>query len=142
MKQLRFHKGFTLIEAMIVVAIVGILASIAVPQYQNYLQTTGRGDAYKALGRMLDKQEHYVNRNNAASYTTDVSLVGGEDTEHGYYKISVISADSKEVVLQAKAVVGGPQENDMEGSVDCSTLTISSTGARTPPECWVKQFLW
>lgn len=131
-------KGFTLIELMIVVAIVGILGMIAIPQYNNYMQRSGRGDAYKALGNMVDKQEHYVLRNNAASYTNDVNLVGGEDTEFGYYKLSIVSADASGYVLQAKAVVGGPQENDMEGVVDCSTLTLSNTGAKTPIDCWVK----
>jgi len=137
MKQNR-SKGFTLIELMIVVAIIGILATIAIPQYQNFLHRSGRGDATKALGNMIDKQEKYVLRNNAGSYTSDVVILGGEDTEFGYYKVSVLSADANGYVLQATAVVGGPQENDMQGATDCSTLTISSTGLKTPAECWVK----
>jgi len=133
MKQNR-SKGFTLIELMITVAIVGILATIAIPQYQDYLHVTGRADATKALGKMIDKQQHYVLRNNATSYTNNLTLIGGEDTEFGYYKISVVSADANGFVLEATAVPGKAQEGD----VGCTVLTISSTGVKTPPECWVK----
>lgn len=133
MKQNRSN-GFTLIELMIVVAIIGILATIAVPQYSNYLLRTGRGDATKALGNMIDKQEKYVLRNNAASYTSNLAILGGEDTEFGYYKLSVLSADANGFVLQATAIPGESQDGD----TGCEILTISSTGLKTPPECWVK----
>ena len=133
MKQIKL-KGFTLIELMITVAIVGILATIALPQYQDYLHKTGRGDATKALGIMIDKQEKYVLRNNASSYTTDMAILGGIDTEFGYYTLSVVSADANGFVLQATAVPGESQEGD----TGCEILTISSTGLKTPPECWVK----
>jgi len=61
-------------------------------------------------------------------------ILGGEDTEFGYYKVSVLSADANGFVLQATAVPGKAQEGD----TGCEVLTISSTGLKTPPECWVK----
>jgi len=127
-------KGFTLIELMIVVAIVGIISAIAIPQYQNYLHVTSRADATKALGRMVDQQEYYVLRHNATSYTNDVNKVGGPDTEFGYYTISIDTADSAGFKLRATAVVGKSQEDD----TGCTELTLTSTGQKAPIECWAK----
>lgn len=124
--------GFTLIELMITVAIISILATISVPMYKNYVKSSNREDAYGALLRMRDAQEQYMLRNNAAAYTTDETLIGGTNTEHDYYTVTVQSADASGFVLQAVAVVGGPQEFD----APCTTITLSSTGARGPATCW------
>jgi len=132
------NKGFTLIELMITVAILGILATVALPQYQDYISRTSRSDATKALQRMADAQEQFVLRNNASSYTTDVSLIGGSQTEHGYYTLSVVSADASTYVLQATAIGSERQINDIDGALDCRTLTLSNTMIKTPAGCWVK----
>jgi len=133
MKQIK-SKGFTLIEMMITVAIIGILAAIAAPQYQNYLLVTGRADATKALAKLVDKQESYVLRNNAPSYDPAMTM----ETEFGYYKIETISAGPNGFLLEATAVAGESQEGDIIDGVDCTVLRISNTGEKTPPECWVK----
>lgn len=137
---MNYQKGFTLIEAMVTVAIIGILAAIAVPMYADYAVRTGRTDAFTALLRMADKQEHFVLRNNGGSYATNAQInsVGGASTEKGYYDISITSANASGYTLQADAIVGGPQENDMEGVTDCSTLTLNSAGQKTPAACWVQ----
>jgi len=137
MKQM-YTKGFTLIEVMITVAIIAVLATIAMPQYQNFIQKTGRADATSALQRMSDLQVQYVLRNNAGSYTTNVALIGGANTEHGYYTLSVVSATASTYKLQAVADPAGPQAGDKEGAVDCTVLTLTDAFVKTPAECWVK----
>lgn len=127
-------KGFTLIELMITVAIIGILTAVAVPMYTNYMGETSRSDATNALRKLADMQEHYVLRNNAGTYKADMSI----NTEFGYYTVTTASATTKGYTLQAVAVTTGPQANDKEGAVDCTTLTLTHEGIKTPPECWVK----
>lgn len=127
-------KGFTLIEVMITVAIIGILASIAVPMYNQYLSKTYRSDAYSALERMATKQEELMLRKNGGGYETTVTNIGGPDTKNGYYKLSVISATDSGFSLQADAVLAGPQGND----TGCTALILTSTGLKTPEECWLE----
>ena len=124
--------GFTLIELMITVAIIGILAGIGYPMYGDYLTRTSRNDAASALQRMAGKQEELMLIMNGGSYTTDLTNIGGPDTKNGYYTLSVVSADAKGFVLQAVAVGGKAQDND----TGCTTLTFSSTGLKGPAECW------
>ncbi|MDY6929824.1 MAG: type IV pilin protein [Pseudomonadota bacterium] len=59
----RVSSGFTLIELMIVVAIIGILAAIAYPSYQNYVESTRRGDAKGALMSFASAMERYYTQN-------------------------------------------------------------------------------
>lgn len=57
-------KGFTLIEVMVVVAIIGILASIAIPSYTGYIQRAHRSEGTAALAEYNSKMAHYYLDNN------------------------------------------------------------------------------
>jgi len=58
--QSRKTKGFTLIELMIVVAVIGVLAAIAVPQYQNYVQKGALGSALATATALKTNYEDYI----------------------------------------------------------------------------------
>ena len=53
------QNGFTLIELMIVVAIIGVLSAIAYPSYQSYMKKSARADAKVGLTKLADKQERF-----------------------------------------------------------------------------------
>ena len=90
-KRLR-NQGFTLIELMIVVAIVGILAAIAFPSYQDSLNKGRRSDGQAALLQLQSVMErHMFDNNQYPSKLSDLSIYSSDSTEspEGHYDVSI-----------------------------------------------------
>lgn len=90
----RLRNGFTLIELMIVVAIIGILAAIAMPSYQNYKVKVNRVDTQAELMEVISKINRYKIANfhykKTATTTIDLSDLGVSGTsENGLYNLSL-----------------------------------------------------
>ena len=122
--------GFTLIELMIVIAIIGIISAIAYPSYNSYMTKSRRADAKVSLTKMADAQERWYLQN--STYTTDVANVGGATSPDGNYTMAITSADVNGYVMTATATAN--QANDTR----CAVFTLSSTGAKTATNttCW------
>ena len=127
----RMH-GVTLIELMIVVVIVAILASIAVPSYRNYVIRSQRTDATAALLRLAAAQEKFYLQNN--TYASNASQVGGASSEHGWYTIAVNAADANGFSASATVTAGKAQAKDTA----CNIFTIDESGQRGAKsmDCW------
>lgn len=138
----RSTKGFTLIELMIAVAVIGILIAIAVPAYRDQTMKSRRADAITALEKAAARQEQYYFQHNA--YTTTESNLGGAATyitsPEGYYRVVVTqpNGSDQEYTLTATPVSGGPQASDAK----CTTFTLDHLGVKggTPTAnasmCW------
>ena len=132
--------GFTLIELMIVVAIVGVLSAIAFPSYNSYMKKSARADAKVGLTKLADKQERFYLQNN--TYTTAFTAAGlntSTTSEEGYYEFSITSSDLVSgFTLIATAVANKSQAND----TGCTVMKLSSTGVKAPngpapvKDCW------
>jgi type IV pilus assembly protein PilE len=131
--------GFSLVELMIVVAIIGILVGIGMPAYQNHMRKAHRADAQGDLLDMAARQERFLAQNNA--YTGDVSTAAGLDlgstsSREGYYTLSAAACAGGILancyLLTAEAI--GGQATD----TDCAKIFYSSTGVKsgTTGECW------
>ena len=137
MRKAKKQFGFTLIELMIVVAIVGILTAVVYPSYTNFVFRSNRAEAQTELMRLSNLQEQrFVDWR---AYTQDMTQIGGNGdphiTESGNYSIdAVVSADGDTFTLMATAQ--GAQLNDLA----CPTFTLTETGlqgpAATAAACW------
>ena len=135
-------KGFTLIEMMIVVAIIGILASIALPNYTKYVLQSRRTIAINAILDLAGKQARYYTIGNTYTgslltlgYANDPMLVS--DTANPFYSLSVVPGSTANT-FTLQAVPQNAQVNDTE----CGTFMITQLGQKTvtgtssAASCW------
>ncbi|HID46585.1 MAG TPA: type IV pilin protein [Chromatiaceae bacterium] len=117
------RRGFTLIELMIVVAVVGILAAIGYPSYVDSVRKARRSDGTAALMNAAQRMEVFYAKN--ATYTSTLADANIPATsEEGYFNISIPAANAGSYTLRATAV--GDQAND-----DIKGFQLTSTGAKT-----------
>jgi type IV pilus assembly protein PilE len=129
-------RGFTLIELVIAVAIVGILVAIAYPSYEEQMRKTRRAEGKAALNEVASRLERCYTRFNAYDHATCAGIAS-MTSENGYYEISASAIAASSYTLEAAPKKA--QVNDTK----CGTLSLSHVGVRshsgTPPEgyaCW------
>jgi type IV pilus assembly protein PilE len=123
----RLNNGFTLIELVIAIAIIGILVSIAYPSYQSTILKSRRVDAEGALMGFANAMERYYTVNNAypsAGTTGIYAATSPVDGGTAYYQLSITSSTTSTYQLQASPI--GIQAADLL----CGTLTFDQAGVK------------
>lgn len=136
-KPVTFQQGVTLVELMIVVAIMAILATIAYPSYQSSVLKSRRAEAHTDLFALQLAMEKA--RGNCATYASAIGSGGcsGGEVEYtantSYYTLSISGASASTYTLTATAT--GAQASD----TDCATITLTRDGTQggtSGDDCW------
>jgi len=130
------QSGFTLIEVMIVVVIIGILAAIAYPSYDEYVKRANRSEGQALLNDAAARQERYFAQNNAYITSSDELSKLGLRTETGKYKLQVAEGAKGDGGYLLTAL-------QQFGDSKCGNLTLNAMGkkgrtgtGKTVEECW------
>lgn len=120
-------RGFTLVEALMALAVVAVLTTIALPTMTDALHRARRIEAVAALGALQQAQERH--RGTEAAYTSDLSALGWPEglSPSGAYTLEVAQADEAGYRLVARATAGGSQSGDAR----CAVLVVEVQAANT-----------
>ena len=130
----RRQTGVTLIELMVVIAIIGIVSAVALPAYNKHVLKSNRSNAQAILLETAQFMERYYTANNSyvnAAVLTAVVPKGATGTAIKYNVSFSVTPTASAYTVQAVPANG--QSGD-----SCGTLTVSQTGAQTPTTagCW------
>lgn len=138
------RNGFSLIELMIAVLIVGILAAIAVPSYSAYVKRANRTDATRSLSKTAQALERCYSQNfTYAAATCPANVVGPAPSSQGYYQITitvtvVAGPPASETYSLSAVPVLSPQTTDAA----CTSFTLDSTGLQGAAPAGNTQTCW
>lgn len=131
------QQGLTFIELILVVAIIGILASIVYPSYSDHIRKGHRRQAQADMAKLqLYLEEHYDK-----GYSADTIIIDGKchtfcEVDRDRYEISAsISSDGYVISATPKTTKG--QQKDKCSGASYNKLTLAHTGESLPAECWL-----
>lgn len=132
-------RGFSLIELLIVITVVGLLLAVALPSYTRYVLRSHRSSAITGVLDVASRQARYYTTNN--TYTTSLTALGYPadpmpvtDTSNRYYNLSVSAASATGFTVSAAPQ--GAQVKDTCGTYTYTDLGVKSVSFGSLGDCW------
>lgn len=122
-------QGFSLVEILTTLAIIGILAGIAIPNYQGYLVKANRASAQQFLLAIANKQEQYLLDSRSYAGTLAALALTPPSELAGKYSCGLQNVTASPPAYEAICTAQGSQTSDGD-------LKIDQTGAKTPAGKW------
>lgn len=133
-------QGFTLIELMIVVVILGIVVAIAVPAYQMYVTKGRRQDGKAKVMEVAQRLERYYSER--LTYTTsptDLGYTNPLKSDQGFYTLTIAANDGSTIASSFK-ITAAPQGVQSTRDTACGSLIMTSENVRSTStsatNCW------
>jgi type IV pilus assembly protein PilE len=134
----KYMRGVTLMELMVVVVVIGILATLAYPNYRQFVARAKRTEAKSALLQIASMQERFYLQNN--TYTTDMTNLGfanaaNQPSDSGTYVINVTDADANGFTAAAQYQIADEEQGK------CATFQIDGAGVKSSAplaDCWTR----
>ena len=129
-------RGFTLIELMIVIAILAIIMAFAWPSYLEHVRKSRRAEGTVHLLELADRMERYYSDQGTYAGATlgpaEADLYVAV-SENGYYNLAITVQDNVSFTVTAAPTTKGKQDDDT-----CGTFTLTSTGLTSADgsKCW------
>ena len=127
---MRRSKGFSLIEILIVVGIIGILAAIALPSYRKQIQRSNRAAAQSFMSDVANKQQIFLSTARAfAGDLNELNMTAPADISPKFYTFSITPAAGPPPCFTITATAKNTQADDGDLTLDCQ-------GTKTPTDKW------
>ena len=128
--------GFSLIELIVAMGIVGILAAIAIPAYTAYTKTANRTDATRTMTSDAQALERCYSQNFSYTVNCPLAAAGPTTSTQGYYTVTVVATASGYTITATP--LKAPQTSD--STCEAFTLNNADTQGATPAAnaqtCW------
>jgi type IV pilus assembly protein PilE len=128
-------RGFTLIELMIVIAVLSIIVAVGYPSYLEQVKKSRRAEGMGQLLELADRMERAYS--DLGTYPTSISEVYVATTDNGFYTLSIVTANNVSFTVSAAPTSLGKQDTDK-----CKTFTLTSLGQKSVTDssmydqCW------
>ena len=136
MRTMKYMRGVTLLELMIVVVILGILTAIAYPSYRQFIERAKRTEARALLLRIVVDQERFYLQNNTFGTMAQLQYDEPQITDSEAYSVTITANTASNFSATATYQLGG------EEAGKCLTFTIDGRGTKTSlpdTDCWTRR---
>ena len=126
-------RGFTLVELMVVVAVVAILAAVALPSYREYIKKSARAEAQAYLMAVASRQQQFMLDTRAYSTLSVDAVVAQPRNVSAAYVVTMVTMPGPPPTFTLTATPAPAQASDK-----CGTLSLDQTGTKTAAMagCW------
>ena len=136
MRTMKYMRGVTLLELMVVVVILGILTAIAYPSYRQFIERAKRTEARALLLRIAVDQERFYLQNNTFGTMTQLQYDEPQITDSEAYSVTITTNTASNFSATATYQLGGEEADK------CLTFTIDGRGTKTSgpyTDCWTRR---